>query len=93
MMLNKVKNIEGVPIWEYLTNDAVNKDTTLTNKDFGRFAEIIGKRITWKELAHKYMANGLRKDREGDNMGNNVGDNLNKIMGNNVGDNVGDNDA
>lgn len=46
-MDDKVKDIDGIPIWEYLKNNAVNKETLLTNKDFGKFAEIIGKRITW----------------------------------------------
>ena len=46
-MVDKVKNVDGVPIWEYLKNDVTIKGTSLTNKDFGKFAEIIGKRITW----------------------------------------------
>ena len=47
IMVDKVKNVDGVPIWEYLKNDVSIKETSLTNKDFGKFAEIIGKRITW----------------------------------------------
>jgi glutathione peroxidase-family protein len=47
MLKNKVKDIDGIPIWEYLKNNAVKKETELTNKDFGKFSEIIGSRITW----------------------------------------------
>ena len=46
-MTDKVKNVDGVPIWEYLKNNVTINEISLTNKDFGKFAEIIGKRITW----------------------------------------------
>lgn len=45
-MFDKIK-IDNIPIWQCLKNDAINKETSLTNKDFGKFAEIIGKRIIW----------------------------------------------
>lgn len=46
-MYGKVKSVDGIPIWDYLKNNAANKETSLTNKDFGKFAEIVGRRITW----------------------------------------------
>jgi hypothetical protein len=54
---SKVKNIDGIPIWEYLKNDTTNKETSLTNKDFGKFAEIIASRITWN-----FVKSGILKD-------------------------------
>ena len=47
IMRNKVKDVDGIPIWEYLKDGVTIKETSLTNKDFGKFAETIGKRITW----------------------------------------------
>lgn len=39
--------IDDIPIWKHLKNGATKKETGLTNKDSGKFAEIIGKRILW----------------------------------------------
>lgn len=48
MTIEKIE-IDGIPLWQYLKNehDSAKKNLELTNKDFGKFAEIIGKRITW----------------------------------------------
>lgn len=39
--------IDDIPIWKYLRDGATKKETCLTNKDAGKFAEIIGSRILW----------------------------------------------
>jgi hypothetical protein len=39
--------IDDIPIWKHLKDGATKKETILTNKDSGKFAEIIGKRILW----------------------------------------------
>ena len=46
---NKVSQmkIDGIPIWKHLKDGATKKETCLTNKDAGRFAELIGGRILW----------------------------------------------
>lgn len=39
--------IDNVPIWKHLKDGATKKEADLTNKDAGKFAEIIGSRILW----------------------------------------------
>lgn len=39
--------IDDIPIWKHLKDGATKKETCLTNKDAGKFAEIIGSRILW----------------------------------------------
>ena len=39
--------IDDIPIWKHLKDGATKKETCLTNKDAGKFAEIIGGRILW----------------------------------------------
>jgi hypothetical protein len=39
--------IDNIPIWKHLKDGATKKETCLTNKDAGRFAELIGGRILW----------------------------------------------
>lgn len=39
--------IDDIPIWKHLRDGATKKETCLTNKDAGKFAEIIGSRILW----------------------------------------------
>lgn len=39
--------IDGIPIWKHLKDGATKKEICLTNKDAGKFAEIIGSRILW----------------------------------------------
>lgn len=39
--------IDDIPIWKHLKDGATKKETCLTNKDAGRFAELIGGRILW----------------------------------------------
>lgn len=36
--------IEGIPIWQHLKNNIVEKDIQLIGPDYGKFAEILGKR-------------------------------------------------
>lgn len=39
--------IDDIPIWRHLKDGATKKEICLTNKDAGKFAEIIGSRILW----------------------------------------------
>lgn len=39
--------IDDIPLWKHLKDGATKKETCLTNKDAGKFAEIIGRRILW----------------------------------------------
>jgi hypothetical protein len=39
--------IDNIPIWKHLRDGGTKKETCLTNKDAGKFAEIIGSRILW----------------------------------------------
>lgn len=39
--------IDDIPIWRHLKDGATKKETCLTNKDTGKFAEVIGGRILW----------------------------------------------
>ena len=39
--------IDDIPIWKHLKDGSTKKETCLTNKDAGKFAEIIGSRILW----------------------------------------------
>lgn len=36
--------VDGIPIWQHLKNDIVEKDIRLIGPDYGKFAEILGKR-------------------------------------------------
>lgn len=47
--------IDDIPIWKHLKNGAVQKDVKLTNKDSGKFAEIIGSRILWNFKQSKIL--------------------------------------
>lgn len=47
--------IDDVPIWKHLKDGATKKETCITNKDSGRFAEIIGGRILWNFRKSKIL--------------------------------------
>lgn len=54
---NKVSHlrIDDVPIWKHLKDDATKREAQLTNKDSGKFAEIIGGRILWNFRQSKIL--------------------------------------
>jgi hypothetical protein len=39
--------IDDVPIWKHLKDGGTKKETRITNKDAGKFAEVVGGRILW----------------------------------------------
>ncbi len=47
--------IDNIPIWKHLKDGATKKETELTNKDAGKFAEIIGRRILWNFKKSKIL--------------------------------------
>lgn len=47
--------IDNIPIWKHLKDGATKKETCLTNKDAGRFAELIGGRILWNFKKSKIL--------------------------------------
>lgn len=47
--------IDDIPIWKHLKDGATKKETCLTNKDAGKFAEVIGGRILWNFSKSKIL--------------------------------------
>lgn len=47
--------IDNIPIWKHLKDGATKKEAELTNKDAGRFAELIGGRILWNFKKSKIL--------------------------------------